>query len=84
VDLVSVLETSDPFAGNLAKASLEDAGIPFVERGDDAGERTLTGLTQAGAAASQFLVEADRAAEARELMEPLLNPEPLAEEEAGA
>ena len=39
-------------------------------------------MTQAGAAASQFLVEADRAVEARELMAPLLNPETVAEEEA--
>jgi hypothetical protein len=82
VDLVSVLESSDPFAVSLAKATLQDAGIPFVERGDDAEERGLTGMTPAGAGASQFMVESGRAEEARELLEPLLHPEPIAEEDA--
>ena len=79
VDLVSVLATSDPFVMNLAKATLEDAGIEYVLRGDDAAERTLTGLSQAGAEASQFLVESGRAAEAREALEPLKNPQSLEE-----
>jgi hypothetical protein len=78
-ELVAVLESSDPFVMNLAKATLEDAGIEYVLRGDDAAERTLTGMSQAGAEASQILVESARAAEAREALEPLRNPEPLEE-----
>jgi hypothetical protein len=35
-----------------------------------------------GAMASRIQVELARAAEARELLEPLLNPEPIGEEEA--
>jgi hypothetical protein len=85
VDLVTVLETSDPFAINLGKATLEDAGIRYVmEGGDDAGERGLTGMSPAGAMASQLQVESSQAAEAREMLEPLLNPEPIGEEEAEA
>jgi hypothetical protein len=76
VELVTVLETSDAFVMNLAKATLEDAGIEYVLRGDDASERTLSGMSQAGACASQFLVESERAADAREVLEPLRNPAP--------
>ena len=79
VDLVTVLQTSDPFAANLAKATLEDAGIDYVAGGDDANERGLTGMSPAGAMASQLQVESDRAEEAREALEPILNPEPIAE-----
>jgi hypothetical protein len=81
VDLVTVLETSDPFAADLGKATLEDAGIEYVTGGDDSGERGLTGLSPAGALASELKVEASRAAEAREALEPLLNPEPIGEDE---
>lgn len=80
INLVTVLETHDSFAANLAKATLDDAGIPYVERGDDAAERGLTGMTQAGALASQIQVEASRAEEAREALEPILNPQPVEEE----
>ena len=82
VALVTVLETSDPFVVNLGKATLEDAGIEYVMGGDDAAERGLTGMSPAGAAASRLQVEAARADEARELLEPLLNPAPIGEEEA--
>jgi hypothetical protein len=82
VTLVTVLETSDPFAVNLGKATLEDAGIEYVVGGDDTAERGLTGMSPMGAMASRIQVELARAAEARELLEPLLNPEPIGEEEA--
>jgi hypothetical protein len=85
VNLVTVLETSDPFLMNLAKATLEDAGIEYVVAGDDAGERLLTGMP-VGAQPLQFQVEAASAAKAREALAPLENPEPDAgtEEEAAA
>jgi hypothetical protein len=76
VELVTVLETSDPFLISLAKATLEDAGIEYVLEGDDANERMLTGMTTAGAQAAQFQVETAREAEARAALEPLDNPEP--------
>jgi hypothetical protein len=79
VELVTVLETSDSFAVNLAKASLEDAGLRYVVAGDDPDERSLT-MSQAGALATQIQVESGRAEEARQLLEPLLHPEPIGEE----
>jgi hypothetical protein len=81
VDLVTVLETSDPFAVDLAKATLQDAGIEFVVEGDDSAERGLTGMTPMGAMASRFQVESTRAGEARELLEPVIHPQPIGEEE---
>jgi len=75
-ELVTVIETSDPFLMNLAKAALEDAGIEYVLRGDDPGERMLTGMTTAGANPTQLQVESHREAEARAALEPLENPEP--------
>src|ERR1035438_4132308 len=47
VDLVTVLETSDPFVVNLGKATLEDGGIEYVVGGDDPVERGVTGLPPA-------------------------------------
>jgi len=82
VQLVTVLETSDPFLMNLAKATLEDAGIEYVVGGDDADERMLTGMTTMGARAAQLQVEAVREAEARAALEPLQNPEPEPETES--
>jgi hypothetical protein len=80
VNLVTVMESSDSFAVNLAKSTLEDAGIEFVVGGDDAGERNLSGMSPMGAAASRIQVEAACVAQAREALEPLLNPEPIPEE----
>ena len=82
VALVTVLETSDPFVVNLGKASLEDAGIQYVVGGDDSAERGLTGMSPAGAMEAQIQVESAHADQARELLEPLLNPEPIGEEDA--
>src|ERR1700733_9706488 len=73
VDLVTVLESSDPFAVNLAKATLEDAGIEYAMEGDDSTERGLTGMSPMGAMASKIQVESVRADEAREVLEPLLH-----------
>jgi hypothetical protein len=77
-----VLETSDPFATNLAKATLEDNGIEYVLEGDDPDEREVSGLTPMGAMTSRFQVEAHCAERAYELLAPLRNPQPLAEGEA--
>jgi len=81
VDLVTVLETSDAFVVSLAKATLEDAGMEYVLGGDDSDERGLTGMSPMGASPSRFQVEAARVDEARELLEPLRNPQPITEEE---
>ena len=81
VELVTVLETRDPFVANLAKATLEDNGIEYVMAGDDPEEREVSGMTAMGAASSKFQVEANCADEARELLDPLLNPQPITEEE---
>jgi Putative prokaryotic signal transducing protein len=81
VELVTVFETHDPFAFNLAKGTLEDAGVEFVVRGDDYEERGLSGMSPAGALSSRIQVSSTRAEEARELLEPLIHPEPIADEE---
>ena len=81
VSLVTVFETSDPFAADLAKATLQDAGIRFVVGGDDSSERGLTGMSPMGAMASRFQVESTRVEEARDLLDPLIHPEPIPEEE---
>ena len=81
VDLVTVLESSDPFVMNLGKATLEDAGIEYVISGDDSQERGLTGMTPAGAMAERLQVDSACADEPRSVLAPLLNPEPLPEEE---
>ena len=79
VELVTVLETRDPFVANLAKATLEDNGIEYVMGGDDPDERGLSGMSPMGAMLATFQVEANRAEDAREVLDPLRNPEPLAE-----
>ena len=84
VELAVVLETSDPFVVNLAKATLEDAGIEYVMGGDDSAERGLTGMSPMGATPSRIQVESARADEARELLEPLQNPAPIGEGEVEA
>ena len=81
VELVTVFETSDLFVANLAKATLEDNGIEYVMAGDDPVERGLSGLSPMGAATSKFQVEAHCVDQARELLDPLINPQPISEEE---
>jgi hypothetical protein len=80
VNLVTVFESSDPFAVSLAKSTLVDAGVEYVEGGDDADERSLSGMTPMGAGASRIQVEEACADRARELLEPLLHPEPIPED----
>jgi hypothetical protein len=65
----------------LAKATLEDNGIEYVMGGDDSDERGLSGMSPMGAMPSKFIVEAHLAESAREVLEPLRNPQPIAEEE---
>jgi hypothetical protein len=81
-ELVTVFESSDPFAVNLAKGTLEDNGIEYVIGGDDSEERGLSGMSPMGAMPSRFLVEAHLAEPARELLEPLVHPQAITEEEA--
>jgi hypothetical protein len=81
VDLVTVLETSDPFALTLAKSALEDAGIDYLVSGDD--PMSLGGFpgnfgrgeTPLGKACS-CMIQVRRKFEegARSLLEPLTNP----------
>jgi len=73
--LVVVLETNDRVQASLARGLLEDAGIPFFMLGN------ITTLIQD---VDPFLykrlkvqVPRDREAEARELLEPLVKPEPI-------
>jgi len=80
IPLVSVLETSDPFAVTLAKGTLEDAGIEYAVGGDDAAERNISGLTPAGAGASNILVEPENAAEALNALDPIIHPVAIDEE----
>jgi hypothetical protein len=79
-NLVTVLESSDPFVVSLGKSTLEDAGIEYAVEGDDSGERTLTGMSSMGAMASVIQVESACAERAREVLAPLLNPEPIPED----
>lgn len=81
-NLVSVLESSDPFAVTLAKGTLEDAGIEFAVGGEDPEERGISGLTPVGAGASSILVEPDDAAAALEVLDPIIHPVPIEEGEA--
>jgi len=81
-ELITVFETSDPFAANLAKATLEDNGIEYAMGGDDSEERGLSGLSPVGAMPSRFQVEAHLAESARELLDPLIHPQAITEEEA--
>ena len=82
---VTVLEIRDSFALSLAKSTLEDAGIGYAVRGDDPlsferipgtrgiGEIPLCNCT------CWIMVAPEDESEARALLEPLANPEPLAE-----
>jgi hypothetical protein len=67
-ELVTVLDTADPFALGLARASLEDAGIEYVMTGEDS--RPYPGP---GPGCS-IQVALEREKEARELLAPLQEP----------
>lgn len=89
--LVTVFETNDSFALTLAKASLKEAGIDYVVSGYD--PRHIVGhpevaecsvFSLVGHGFSSIQVAPESESEARELLEPLNNPDPaaLAEEPA--
>lgn len=74
LDLVVVLETNDRIRLALAKGLLEDAGIPFFVLGQIATLiQDVDGFLHKW---TRLQVSGDREAEARELLEPLLQPEP--------
>jgi hypothetical protein len=76
-ELVTVLETPDAFAVGLAKASLEDAGIEYEIEGGDRGLPRFLGMAtgQPGTALYRVQVAREDAAEARQFVEPLENPD---------
>jgi Putative prokaryotic signal transducing protein len=82
VELVTVLETGDPFALSLAKASLEDAGIDyFVDGNDPSGSASSLGvcLSCPSGGCCRIQVARESEGEARELLEPLRDPSPIDE-----
>ena len=79
VELVTVLETSEPFLLNLAKSTLEDGGVDYVIEGDEPEERSIV-MPPTGAPQTRIRVATSCADEARELLEPLLHPQPLEED----
>lgn len=83
--LVTVLETKDGFALNLATSTLENAGIQYVVSGDDPryfpicdGVVGAPGIGQIPLwnCSCQIRVAQESEAEARALLEPLQNPIP--------
>jgi len=83
--LVTVLATCDGFAVKLAKASLEEAGIEYLVNdgtyGHDIAFPTAFPIGSYPIVPSCRLIQVAREdeAEARELLEPLKNPQPLDE-----
>jgi hypothetical protein len=87
VELATVFETFDQFALKLAKASLEDAGIPYIVNGGDRAFYPGMPLPSTGffgnasrltpLATHPFTIQVERESqqEAEELLEPLRNPE---------
>jgi hypothetical protein len=75
IDLVTVLETNDPFALSLATAALEDAGIEYLAEGGipkfDVGSPYTFGVGLSGFQKNfgQIQVAAEFAADARALVE---------------
>ena len=72
-DVVMVFESNDRFTIGLAKACLEDSGIPFVMRGDET-EAHLA-LAPIMFPSCEFLVTRDREAEARGALDSLEFPQ---------
>jgi hypothetical protein len=70
---VTVFESNDRLAIALAKASLEDAGIPFWTHGDETGDETSARLVLGPIMfpVCRFLVPREHEAEARQLLETL-------------
>jgi hypothetical protein len=88
LELVTVLGTSDTFALSLAKASLEDAGIDYVVACDEHGHHPMfptafpMGAAHICTCECRVQVAPEFANEARALLEPLENPEPISDAEA--
>ena len=70
----TVLETSDPIALGLAKASLEEAGIPYLALDDIA--RLVDNVDPFVHKMIRLQVAGDRVEEALEVLAPLLEPDP--------
>ena len=75
LDLVIVLETNDPVQGSMAKGLLEEAGIPFYTLGQIA--TLIQDIDPFLKKWVKIQVPRDREHEARELLEPLLEPETI-------
>ena len=76
LDLVVVLETNDQIQAAMARGLLEEAGIPFFVLGQIA-----TLVQDVDAFLRKWVrlqVPRDREAEARQLLEPILEPTPIA------
>jgi hypothetical protein len=71
VEVVTVLESNDPVLLGLAKGLLENAGIPFYARGSEYGVR-FGPVTPFANPWESIQVPADREAEARALVEDLV------------
>jgi hypothetical protein len=78
LELVVVLESNEPLAFTLAKASLEEAGIPFLALNEIA--QLVTDIDPMLHKWVQLKVPRDREAEAREVLAPILNPLTVGEE----
>ena len=74
MDLVVVLETSDRVQASLAKGVLEEAGIPYFVLGQIA--TLVTDVDPFTHKVARIQVARDREAEARELLEQMLQPVP--------
>ncbi len=71
---VCVFETADSFAIGLAKATMEDSQIPFFLEGDVTEARISLGPVQQPLCC--VFVPEEFAEEARDLLAPLLHPDP--------
>jgi hypothetical protein len=82
LELVTVLEARDSIAVSLAKGTLEEAGVPYVivEQGPPLPSPIWGGAGIGGSLlskwASAIQVPREFEARARELLDPLRNPEP--------
>ena len=75
LDLVVVLETNDPVQASMAKGLLEEAGIPFYTLGQIA--TLIQDIDPFLKKWVRIQVPRDRESEAREILEPLLEPETI-------
>lgn len=79
VEVVTVLETGEPIALSLAKASLDEAGIKYIltpEEPSPFRPKYFLGFQPSMAIPCRIEVAAEDEKEARALLEPLRNPDP--------